>query len=95
MPEEVWDVLLDFKSYGQWNPFHSKVDIVEQDGVREGTVAVKMTVNMGPILGAIVSTETIWYVDSSRHILAKEGQIRSLVLSSSTLLRKDLSNPMT
>ena len=69
-PKEVWDVLLDFESYSQWNPFHSNVDIVEQDGVRKGTMAVKMTVNMGPILGTIVSTETIWYVDSSRHILA-------------------------
>ena len=33
------------------------------------TVAVRMTVDMGPLLGTLVSTETISIVDSDRHIM--------------------------
>ena len=50
--DEVWAVLLDFERYGEWNPFHSRVDVVEHgDGV-----AVRMRVAMG-LLGELVSTE--------------------------------------
>ena len=59
-------MLLDFERYGEWNPFHRRVDVVEHgDGV-----AVRMTVAMGGLLGELVSTEQVWYVDSERHILA-------------------------
>ena len=64
-PSAVWCVLLDFGAYGEWNPFHRNVEIVQQPS---GTRAVRMTVDMGPLLGTIVSEETIWYVDSQRHI---------------------------
>lgn len=65
----VWDAFLDFDSYSKWNPFHKNVEIVEEGGGSEATVAVRMTVDMGPILGTLVSTETICYVDSARKIL--------------------------
>lgn len=68
-PQAVWQVLIDFARYGEWNPFHSRVDVVEQDGGRAGAFAVRMEVQMGPLMGLLVSTETIWYVDSTRHIL--------------------------
>ncbi len=98
-PDNVWDVLLAFDRYGEWNrnpppthppthplslsfpilpvtfvfiectshtAFHSRVDIVEME--TGGIMAVRMEVNMGPLMGKLVSTETIWYLDSVRHI---------------------------
>lgn len=65
--EVVWDVLLDFEAYGQWNPFHSRVDVVEQE---DGAVALQMQVQMGGLLGELISTEVVWYVDATRHIIA-------------------------
>ena len=67
--DDVWDAFLDFDSYSEWNPFHKKVEIVEEGDGPEATAAVRMTVDMGPILGSLVSTETICYVDSARKIL--------------------------
>jgi hypothetical protein len=65
----VWDAFLDFDRYALWNPFHRKVEIVEEGEGDATTVAVRMTVDMGALLGTLVSTETICYVDSERHIL--------------------------
>lgn len=65
----VWDAFLDFDRYSEWNPFHRKVEVVEEGEGPQATAAVRMTVNMGPILGTLVSTETICYVDSARKIL--------------------------
>jgi hypothetical protein len=39
----VWSVLIDFASYPEWNPFHRKVEVVEQLDV--GTCALRMTCN--------------------------------------------------
>ena len=69
-PSYVWSVLIDFDSYAEWNPFHRKVEIVTQPRPTGDTVAVRMTVKMGGLLGTLVSTETIYYCDSKRHILA-------------------------
>ena len=69
-PHVVWEAFIDFDSYAEWNPFHRKVEVVEQgEGSDAHTVSVRMTVAMGPILGTLVSTEAIGYVDSQRHIL--------------------------
>jgi hypothetical protein len=68
-PAAVWDALVDFDRYPSWNPFHRKVEIVAQGAGQEEERAVRMTVAMGPLLGEIVSTETLCYVDSRRHIL--------------------------
>eukprot|EP01051_Picozoa_sp_SAG22_P022793 SAG22_NODE_5608_length_985_cov_1.255079_1_plen_285_part_00 len=79
-PEAVWEVFVDFDRYSEWNPFHRKVEVVEQQVGERGsggappgkpatTVSVRMTVAMGPLLGTIVSTERVCYVDSARHIL--------------------------
>ena len=38
-------------------------------GGLEGSRGIRMTVAMGPLLGTLVSTETLCYVDSKRHIL--------------------------
>ena len=67
-PHVVWEAFIDFDSYAEWNPFHRKVEVVEE-GEGSATVSVRMTVAMGPILGTLVSTEAIGYVDSQRHIL--------------------------
>jgi len=66
----VWAVLIDFERYGEWNPFHRKVEIVTQPRPDGDTAAVRMTVAMGGLLGTIISTETIYYCDPKRHILA-------------------------
>ena len=68
--EAVWQTLLDFEHYSEWNPFHRKVEVVAR-GVSEDDEerAVRMTVKMGPLLGTVVSAETLCYVDSERHIL--------------------------
>lgn len=66
-PEYVWRVLLDFERYKEWNPFHRDVRVVDQPG---GTVAVSLTVDMGELLGTLVSEETVYYVDEKRCILA-------------------------
>ena len=34
----VWEVLLDFERYGEWNGFHRKIEIVDQPG---GTVGLR------------------------------------------------------
>lgn len=67
--ELVWDAFLAFDRYSDWNPFHRKVEIVEEGSSSDVTVAVRMAVDMGPLLGTLVSTETICYVDSERHIM--------------------------
>jgi hypothetical protein len=54
----VWAVLVDFERYGEWNPFHRKVEIVNETRPDGDTVAVRMTVNMGGLLGTLISTET-------------------------------------
>jgi hypothetical protein len=66
----VWAVLIDFDRYAEWNPFHRSVEIVTQPRPDGDTAAVRMTVAMGGLLGTLISTETIYYCDSKRHILA-------------------------
>ena len=64
--ETVWQVLTDFEAYTSWNPFHRSVSVVHQNG--GSNRAVRMTVDLGPIMGKIVSEETIYYCDSKRKI---------------------------
>lgn len=85
--EAVWAVLIDFESYGEWNPFHRNVDIVER---ADGTVAVRMTVAMGPLLGTIVSTETI-YCARERLEPAPETWAREALLPVTVLAPPPLS----
>jgi hypothetical protein len=59
-------VLLDFARYGEWNGFHRKMEVVEKAG---GVVGLRMTVALGPILGTVIETSTIFCVDGARHIL--------------------------
>ena len=64
-PSAVWDVLLDFERYGEWNGFHRKMEIVDKP---HGAVGLRMTFGLGPIIGTLVETSTIFYVDEERHI---------------------------
>ena len=64
-PAEVWDVLLDFPRYGEWNGFHRKIEIVDKP---RGAVGLRMTFGLGPIMGTLVETSTIYYLDEQRHI---------------------------
>jgi len=64
-PSEVWDVLLDFASYGEWNGFHRSMEIVDKP---KGLVGLRMTVDLGPVMGTVVETSTIYYVDERRYI---------------------------
>jgi len=67
-------VLISFDNYSEWNPFHRKIEVVQQSDKR---MAVRMTVDMGPRLGTIISEETIYYCDERRKIICygigKEG----------------------
>jgi len=67
-------VLISFDKYSEWNPFHRKIEVVQQSDKR---MAVRMTVDMGPRLGTIISEETIYYCDERRKIICygigKEG----------------------
>lgn len=63
---EVWAVLVDFERYGEWNGFHLKKQVVDKPS---GEVGLRMTVDLGPVLGKVVETSTVYYVDEDRHIL--------------------------
>ena len=64
-PAEVWDVLMDFDKYGEWNGFHRKMEIVDKPN---GSVGLRMTFGLGPVMGTLVETSTIYYVDEIRKI---------------------------
>lgn len=64
-PSVVWDVLLDFPRYGEWNGFHRQMEVVDKPG---GAVGLRMTFNLGPVMGRLVETSTIYYLDEKRHI---------------------------
>ena len=63
-PHEVWAVMLDFARYSEWNGFHRKMEILQ----KRASVGLRMTVHLGPLLGVVVETATIYYVDEVRHI---------------------------
>ena len=65
-PAEVWDVLMDFDKYGEWNGFHRKMEIVDKPN---GSVGLRMTFGLGPVMGTLVETSTIYYVDENRKII--------------------------
>jgi nucleoside-diphosphate-sugar epimerase len=61
----VWRTWLDFEAYGGWNGFHRQMEIVDKPA---GVVGLRMTVDLGPLLGRVVETSNIYYVDTERHI---------------------------
>eukprot|EP00924_Labyrinthula_sp_SR-Ha-C_P006719 snap_masked-scaffold_29-processed-gene-2.44-mRNA-1 protein AED:1.00 eAED:1.00 QI:0/-1/0/0/-1/1/1/0/256 len=58
--EKVWDVLVAFENYGTWNPFHTKIDVVESE---DGRVFLGLNINLG-VIGSIVSYEEVYYVST-------------------------------
>ena len=65
-PSEVWSILIDFERYGEWNGFHRRMQVVDRPG---GIVGLRMTVELGPLLGIVVETNKVYYLDEKRHIL--------------------------
>lgn len=61
----VWDILMDFKNYEKWNPFHLRADVVENES---NQIFLGLKVKMGGALGTIYSNEEMYYVDSSRFV---------------------------
>ena len=55
-PSEVWSILIDFERYGEWNGFHRRMQVVDRPG---GIVGLRMTVELGPLLGIVVETNKV------------------------------------
>ncbi|KAJ9453040.1 hypothetical protein DIPPA_08514 [Diplonema papillatum] len=64
--EVVWQAFMDFDNYHKWNPFHSRIDVVEKSDER---IYLGLNVNMGGLLGSLCSYEEVHFVDSKRHLL--------------------------
>lgn len=64
-PQVVWDVITDYAHYGDWNPFHRKVEVLE---TASGDVVLQLHVRlMGYMMKAV---ERVFYVDEQRFIIA-------------------------
>ena len=60
-PDQVWEVLTDFETYGQWNDFYRKVVSRGNDGD-----SIRMHVTLGAI--KVVSIEKIQHCEKNKHL---------------------------
>ena len=63
-PEYVWKTLIDFKSYGEWNPFITKVE-----GEAKIGSMITLTIKLDPRMEAIrLSREMIVSLKEGQHL---------------------------